>query len=209
MFQSCTQMADAYNLEAEKINTLRNLRKIHIDDEGKMVINDDLYAPILYHTAETRPRSQLPHHVQSPIRNIRAESKDTSGRKLPEQVNNDLVDSGNNSMTESNDTAQLEEIALLEEGQMEGHDNRYNEDVYWDRTMLPDQQLVEGQVDQENTGIFGNMKRILASFFETFDESDGESATTEGINLVCKACGMNGLLAALHILAFIVLQRCR
>ena len=186
MFQSCTQMADAYNLEAEKINTLRNLRKIHIDDEGKMVINDDLYAPILYHTADTRPRPKPPHHVQPPIRNMRSESKDS--RKLSEQVNSDLVDSGNNSMTESNDTAQLEEIALLEEGQMEGHDNRYNDDVNRERTILTDQQLMEGQVDQENTGIFGNMKRMLASFFETFDESDAESATTEGIKLVCKVC---------------------
>ena len=186
MFQSAAAITDTYNRELEKINTLRNLRKIHIDDEGKMVINDDLYAPVLYHTAEPRPRPQVTHNVHPPLRDSRTVPMET--RQLSEQLNSDLVDSGNNSMTESTDTAQLEEIPLFEDGQVEGHDNRYNEDMYKGRAIIGnDQPTIDGQTDQENVGIFGNMKRMLASFFETFDESDGESATTEGINFLNNA----------------------
>ena len=180
MFQSAMAITDAYNRELEKINTLRNLRKIHIDDEGKMVINDDLYAPVLYHTTDPRSRPQMTHNVQPPLRDIRTAPIET--RQLSEKLNSDLVDSGNNSMTESTDTAQLEEIPLYEDGPMEGQDNRYNEDMNNERGN--NQQTIDGQTDQENVGIFGNMKRMLASFFETFDESDGESATTEGINFL-------------------------
>ncbi len=184
MFQSAMAITDVYDREAEKINTLRNLRKIHIDDEGKMVINDDMYAPILYHTADQRPRPQVPHNVQPPIiRDACARfSQPGENRNQCEQIKNDLVDSGNNSMTESTtDTGQLEEIPLCEDCHAEDRDNTINEDINKDEADFCNSQPgPDGQPGPDAVGIFGNMKRMLASFFETFDESDEDSATTEG-----------------------------
>ncbi len=182
--QNTTARADAYDREAEKINTLRNLRKIHIDDEGKMVINDDdLYAPVLYHTADNRP--QIPHHIQPPvIRDSKAPvPTDMCNRQNVDHSNGDMVDSGNNSMTESfvTDTGQLEDIPLFEDGHVENHDHACSQDVTKEEADLCNAACtLDGQVGPENVGILGNMKRMLASFFETFDESDADSATTEG-----------------------------
>ena len=52
--------------EMDRINSLRNLRKIHVDEDGRMVINDDQYEPILYHPTRhgihpaMQPNSQCP-----------------------------------------------------------------------------------------------------------------------------------------------------
>ena len=182
MFQSAMAITDEYEREVEKINTLRNLRKIHIDDEGKMVVNDDLYAPILYHTRDSRPRLQVKHSVQPPPTDTRAVPI------ISEQLKSDLVDSGNNSMTESTDTGQLDDILLFEDGRIEDYDNICNEDMNKVETNKDNiQTTVDDHVNPEYVGIFGNMKRMLASFFEAFDESDGDSATTEGINFQNKS----------------------
>ena len=176
--------------EMDRINSLRNLRKIHVDDEGRMIINDDQYEPILYHP--TRPLHPSIQSKQCPM-------EYTAVPKSEQLACTNILDAPRTSGEQTRLTGNAENYRLTSR-ELENHQvpDRVINDTCLECDHV-EQEMLDNITNLELSGVEqagggggaegapgpaglpGNMKKAMASFFENIDDSDGtDSATTEG-----------------------------